>query len=234
MNLHESGLSSKNLFVGILTVITLCFGWVPLWAMDFDLSGDATADIRNEKDGSVFVNIKQKGEDVFNAGLQKIEKIPGAGKLKSLRTNESWHDRTMGFGEHKPNYFLPVSYSTFQGDRKEKEAKFQLSFKQGFFKMGGNVIFFAYTQKSFWQVFDLENSRPFRETNYNPELFFRSDIVTTDHLGSFALDFGYEHESNGAREPISRSWDRLYFIIKHKSDFLVLKYKYWYRLPEDP
>ena len=54
-------------------------------------------------------------------------------------------------------------------------------------------------------------SRPFRETNYMPELFgsFRPGI----ELGSFrwnVLNFGYTHQSNGRADPISRSWDRLF------------------------
>jgi phospholipase A1 len=54
----------------------------------------------------------------------------------------------------------------------QTEGKFQLSFK---FKLAdlddtiGASVWAGYTQQSHWQVYNGEQSRPFRETNYEPE-----------------------------------------------------------------
>src|SRR5262249_20071156 len=66
-----------------------------------------------------------------------------------------------------------VPFQDYQHD----ELKFQISFKNEIFsprflsQFTGNDrwrIWFAYTQQSNWQVLNGANSRPFRETNYEP------------------------------------------------------------------
>lgn len=74
-------------------------------------------------------------------------------------------------------------------------------------------LYLAYTQKIFWQVFT--PSGPFRDVNYNPEVFYRYDV---DGGNSRWLDFGiYEHESNGGAKADSRSWDRTYLRFSSSS-----------------
>lgn len=133
-----------------------------------------------------------------------------------------------GLSTHKPMYLLPYSYSPdYRGA--QSETVFTISAKQDLF---GSGFYFGYTQKSFWQVYDGDASRPFRETNYNPELFYRwtPDPTRFHHWG---LDAGFEHESNGEELPLSRSWNRLYIAPFRAEGRTLLYTKFWYRLPED-
>lgn len=152
---------------------------------------------------------------------------------------------------HKPTYLLPVRYTDRTNERPFSpdqvggvedaaldpvEAKFQISFK---FKLAdmtdsiGASLWIGYTQQSQWQVYNANVSRPFRETNYEPEamLAWHPDRK----LGGWnwrLFNLGLVHQSNGRAEPLSRSWDRIYaqFGFEH-GDFMVLL-RPWYRLPE--
>jgi phospholipase A1 len=130
---------------------------------------------------------------------------------------------------HKENYIFPV-YRTTPKQRdanNSNELKYQLSLKLELFKTESSSLNFAYTQKSYWQVYDDENSRPFRETNYNPELFYRLGSKLT------FVDFGYEHESNGEEDPLSRSWDRIYIKMFLQSPRFRISYKVWTVVDEE-
>lgn len=110
-----------------------------------------------------------------------------------------------GLSTHRPMYMLPVAYGRGV-EGLDTEMVFQISAKQRLFATN---FFFGYTQKSFWQIYDQDRSRPFRETNYNPEVFYRwtPDPEVWHHWG---VDVGLEHESNGQSLPESRSWNRVY------------------------
>jgi len=115
------------------------------------------------------------------------------------------------------------------------EARFQLSFKSRVWSTDDRRwgVWLAYTQMSQWQVYSEETSRPFRETNYEPEIFlsFRPDV----RLGAFdfrLLNVGYNHQSNGRSQVLSRSWDRLFAEFGIERDQFALLTKVWYRIPE--
>ena len=134
---------------------------------------------------------------------------------------------------YKPIYILPVDWSSapneapYSGNGSPDyiapagthfdniEAKFQLSFKtkilQGIF-WGHGDLWIAYTQKSFWQIYDKSMSRPFREVDYQPEAILNIPIKFT-FLGIKARMFGIalNHESNGKSNPYSRGWNRIIF-----------------------
>lgn len=142
--------------------------------------------------------------------------------------------RGSGLSLHKDNYILPFTYAErWHGD--ETEVIFQLSIKQRLFI---NNLYAAYTQKSFWQAYNHDISAPFRETNYNPEVFYRwlpgDDMLRRWHLDEWGFDAGIEHESNGRTWPGSRSWNRAYFApFRTSSGGTSLWYlKAWYRFPE--
>ena len=143
-----------------------------------------------------------------------------------------------GLGAHKPTYAI-FTWSSYDEDRKNEEIKYQISFKQRIFPWGYIAnenkkykLYFGFTIKSFWQVFDKSNSSPFRETNYNPEIFLRTPEFQTQ-WGKWRFDIGGEHESNGQNIPASRSWDRLYVNPRWEKGIFSADYKLWYRIKED-
>ena len=66
-------------------------------------------------------------------------------------------------------------------------------------------FYFAYTQQSHWQLYDMDGSSPFRNTDYMPELFW--EWTTKQQIG---VRTGVAHQSNGTGGADSRSWNRVY------------------------
>jgi phospholipase A1 len=132
-----------------------------------------------------------------------------------------------GLSTHKSTYFYPATYSRdFDGDH--TEMVFQVSAK---WRVFGTNAYLAYSQRSFWQWLNGHDSSPFRETNYDPEVFYRwiPDAKRFNHWGG---DVGFEHESNGREFPFSRSWNRIY-VAPFQAKGKGLGYlKFWYRIPE--
>ena len=155
------------------------------------------------------------------------------GFLRHLASDEA--DEFPRFGKpcdvdwHKPVYILPYTYSRdYESD--QTEVLFGVSAK---LRPLGPPLYFAYSQRSFWSLYDSERSRPFRETVFNPEIFYRwSPSLPSDDL-IWGFDGGYEHESNGQDIPQSRSWDRLYIAPFLERGGTAVQLKLWYRLPED-
>jgi outer membrane phospholipase A len=136
------------------------------------------------------------------------------------------------FRKHRTNYFLFGVNGDLGNDRNVEE-KFQLSFRYGLFAWSRASVNFAYTQRSFWRLLD-EQSSPFRETNYLPELFVewrrsecldpigaafevrqveapQKETLCSPVYGPSTLVLSYEHESNGrGANDGSRSWNRVY------------------------
>ena len=117
------------------------------------------------------------------------------------------------------------------------EVKFQFSFKllmwDNMFRGNGD-LFFAYTQCSWWQLYDQASSSPFRETNYEPEVFVKFDTdFNVFGLRNRLFVIGLNHESNGRGGVLSRSWNRIYVDFIAERGNLVIGLKPWYRLPED-
>lgn len=153
---------------------------------------------------------------------------------------------------HKPNYILPVSYNdnpntnlyTEQApDNKladsldNYELKFQLSFKIPLVKefiFLDSSLWFAYSQVAFWQMYNLDVSSPFRETNYEPELIWvnKTDFKIFGFENSF-ITIALNHQSNGQAKPLSRSWNRIIANFIMEKNNLILSIKPWYRFPEN-
>ncbi|PLY06123.1 MAG: phospholipase [Arcobacter sp.] len=132
------------------------------------------------------------------------------------------------------NYLLPFSYdSKKRKGRGQTETKFQLSVKKpisyDFFGFN-ETINFGYTHTSWWQLY--ENSSPFRETNYKPEIFVTIPYGKSNKTSLKGFKFGFLHESNGQKEPESRSWNRIYLESYFQIGNLFAIPRVWYKLPE--
>lgn len=116
------------------------------------------------------------------------------------------------------------------------ELKFQMSFKtkmlQGIFGGHGD-LWVAYTQSSRWQVYNTDFSRPFRETNYEPEILlnFATNYRIFGFKGSM-LGVTFTHQSNGRALPASRSWNRVIFQVGFEKENWNIVVRPWIRLKD--
>ena len=141
-------------------------------------------------------------------------------RLKIEKSNQFKSFTLMAF---KPNFIIPLSYngsgydsslypaSPEQGDVAfdKYEAQFQISIKTplvvDLFKKD-ITLYAGYTNRSFWQVYNSNISRPFRETNHEPEIWLQS----TGRTGFMGFNnrinmLGFSHQSNGRGGDLSRS-----------------------------
>jgi phospholipase A1/A2 len=155
---------------------------------------------------------------------------------------------------HKPVYLLPATYTDRLNIRpsspsdgrsatedqilRHVEAKYQLSFKS---KLAGDVfgsglsLWGAYTQSSRWQVYNGAVSRPFRETNYEPELIAVLPLEQPLFGGTLRMaSLSLNHQSNGRSLPLSRSWNRWIAGLAWERGEWTVELRPWWRLPENP
>lgn len=140
------------------------------------------------------------------------------------------------FEAYKENYFLVSRDRRVPDDdpaRMPEEVIFQLSLKARIGSSEAWPLYLGYTQRSFWQLFDKEDSAPFRESNYNPEAFLDYRGVGT-WVGDLNFRVGIEHESNGQSDPRSRSWNRTYLQVGQSWPALAWALKGWDRWNENP
>jgi phospholipase A1/A2 len=115
------------------------------------------------------------------------------------------------------------------------EAKFQISVKARLWTTDDRRwgVWAAYTQQNQWQVYNDDISRPFRETNYMPELLlsYRPGIEFSGFHWRL-LNFGYNHQSNGRTDALSRSWNRIFAEFGAERGNLGVIARTWYRIKE--
>ncbi|PCJ39220.1 MAG: phospholipase [Moraxellaceae bacterium] len=150
---------------------------------------------------------------------------------------------------HKQNYILPFTHTSrvnrdayeFTGDwadeLKHFESKFQISLKvplnhKDIFT-NEDALYVGFTINSWWQVYAGEISAPFRETNYQPEIFYLMPLELHPFGGNTGLVLGFEHQSNGRAQNLSRSWNRLYTSFLWEKGNTVVTFKPWFRIPEE-
>lgn len=150
---------------------------------------------------------------------------------------------------HKPNYIIYTYNSkdyrnprsglqaSEQDSYKSSEVDFQVSIKFPVWRNMFNTkthLFAAYTNRSFWQVFDRNNSSPFRETDHEPELWL-SHRTKWELFGltNRLIQAGIVHQSNGRGDQLSRSWNRVYANLVFERGNFYFGLKPWLRIQED-
>jgi phospholipase A1 len=164
----------------------------------------------------------------LSIGWLLIAVLAGNGRAQEPDTRFQMIYAGPGLSLHKEMFMLPASWSDAYNGW-QTEAVFQVSAKHRLFN---TRLYFGYTQISFWQAYDHDNSAPFRETNYNPEIFYRTKMYPFSS-GSVGADIGFEHESNGQRPPVSRSWNLAYAAPYLQLEPWLVYLKLRYRFPEE-
>ena len=130
----------------------------------------------------------------------------------------------LGLKYYEPIYMLFTHDFSKKPDRKADELHFEFSFERpiAYDALGfGEKISFAYAQNSWWQI--TQDSAPFRESNYRPELYVSAPVPFADEL-----KIGAMHESNGKGGEESRSWNRLYAQSTWSADGFSITPRVWY------
>ena len=151
---------------------------------------------------------------------------------------------------HKPNYFLMGAYNSdgyssefFQEqfddpslEFDDTETQFQISIKVPLWVNLFNTVdvYGAYTNRSFWQLYNSDLSAPFRETNHEPEAWVQfTPGWEIFGFRNVANSFGFVHQSNGRGGVLSRSWNRVYANFIFERGNFALGFKPWIRISED-
>lgn len=182
--------------------------------------------------------------------LENIQKY-----IDGINFNDDYNKSKYNFNimSHYENYILLGSYTgnniyekAYDRDgqrdpsndykRKSNEAQYQLSIKVPLYRNflnTGAELFTAYTQNSYWQVYDTAHSSPFRETNYMPELFM--EWTPNKKLGSSLLKtirVAIIHQSNGQDLGKSRSWNRTEMMFVFQKENIFYGFNAWNRWDE--
>jgi phospholipase A1 len=126
-------------------------------------------------------------------------------------------------------------------DTQRDELEFQVSVKARLWESADHfyAAWLGYTQQSNWQALNAAQSRPFRESDYQPEMMLvaQPDMPLGAGLRWQLLNLGIVHQSNGRSDPASRSWNRVYAQFGVENDAfaggkLAMLVRPWLRLHE--
>ena len=214
--------------------------------------------LQADTDTTLLMNMQEQFSSISNKkGAEfALSKLNTSTPETKTLINSLWKGNFFGLTPYHESYLLPISVANSKYPRitenlhpnairtplQEKykeygslEVEFQISFKKqlsyDFFGLN-EFLFVAYTQSVWWQIY--EQSSPFRETNYKPEIYLSipSSSYYDETYGLKAVRYGFLHNSNGQDGYRSRSWNRLYVKWLWQWENLFLASKIWYRIPE--
>ena len=148
---------------------------------------------------------------------------------------------------HRRNFFLPASVANTKngpyrntvedGEYHDAEIVFQISLKYLLIEnwlREGLDLHTGFTSESWWQAYNADFSRPFRETNYQPEIFL--SYTKPWQLGNQTVEqvfLSLNHQSNGQSSALSRSWNRLIAgLVFNPDPKMRWQVQGWWRIPE--
>lgn len=204
-------------------------------------NGNVEVDAETNSEAQILENV-----GVTQTDIEKFSPLSLSYDLDKNSERGTWTVRP-----YRPTYLLPLFY-TFDpnlnpstpsqetdpfdsNDIRETELKFQLSLKtkvaEDLFDTSAD-LWFGYTQESHWQVYNEDNSRPFRATDYQPEIFLTQPVTADLPFGGRLrmLGAGAVHHSNGQDDPLSRSWNRAYLMAGAEWGRLSVIPRLWARV----
>jgi phospholipase A1 len=248
--------------------IALCVLCALIWSSAFAATPDITIleqcfKLRGSETDEVRLSCYDKAFAEAEGSKLKVAQVPDRPKpahLRNLwRADDEQGGRATVFRQYKQNYILPWAISSRPNELPSSanaentvrsgtppeaaELKFQFSAKSRLpitANESRHSWWLAYTQQSHWQVYDTAHSRPFRESDYEPEFIYSYDLSQNEGwnwpLPPQFLNLGLVHQSNGQSLPRSRSWNRVYVQLGMErpvgNGSLALLVKPWLRIPE--
>ena len=225
------------------TVCALLLAWMPpAFAADTtenEAAVQACRDIDDDAD-------RLRCYDELSATPAESDEPVAARGFLNQRIEQDAERETFTLTARRPNYIMhtyledpnqePFHITDDEDRLDNSEIKFQLSAQT---KLSDDMfekpldLWFSYTQVSFWQLYNDDISSPFRENNYEPEIY-ASLLTDYSFLGLTGrnINFGFNHQSNGRGELLSRSWNRVFAEFIFVRDDFGLSFKPWYRIPE--
>lgn len=201
--------------------------------------GDLMNEVTSTLDSNLSDKVKLESMQNYITSLKFDDKVD---KSKYNFNIMGHYENYMLLGSYTPNKLYERNWAdantnTIDYERDTNEAQFQISIKVPLYKkfLGTKSdLFAAYTQNSYWQVYDTEHSSPFRETNYMPELFL--EWQPHQRFGDSKLiqsRFALIHQSNGQDVGKSRSWNRTEVFFLFNLDNIYYGLNVWNRWDED-
>lgn len=217
-----------------------------------DLIETISQSVENKEATLVFSD--ENGVKPTETLLDAVDAYTPLSQMYDLDVNDSRGILTVR--EHNPMYLLPAWYNSSPNnvpqspsrglttqekftEQKRLETKMQISFKsklaEDLFKTRAD-LWFGYTQKSDWQIFNQgRKSAPFRNTDYEPEIFITQPVKADLPFGGKlrVLGAGLVHQSNGQSRPESRSWNRIYLMAGSEWGKFTVIPRLWKRIDRD-
>jgi len=208
---------------------------------DHTFIDDLMSEVETTLDSNITQKLKLENIKDYVANLKFDDNVD---KSKYKFNVMGHYENYMLLGSYTHDTLIEKHYNTdgtpnpdLDYERDTNEAQFQLSIKVPLYAnfLGTNAdLFSAYTQNSYWQVYDTEHSSPFRETNYMPELFLEwSPDKTFGDSTLKTVRFALIHQSNGQDLGKSRSWNRTEMFFLFKKQNLLYGFNVWDRWNED-